>query len=385
VNLLKLFRLWTASTAIVLWSSVHAGLVPLEEWCVTTSAELQNALTVAATNNKVDVIKIETGTYDVPAGGFVFDASVAGGDHLGLTLSGGWINFFGNPCGQLGTENAFLTVLDGNETDRVLDITLNEGTSATIRLLTFLNGFADENGAGGGLWLRSAPGLSNYYGNIAIERNIFLDNEAFTASAARIHASAFGTDARIAFVNNVVVANHARSVSAVTLNVGNGNDGPTGSGVRVTNNTIISNTMDSDDTDSSAGLSASGTNRNMHIHNNNLWGNDTSDLRVHPGGNEGVFHLFNNNIGIRTGMTPTSQSNNISVEPEYEPCFLCFAWVPLASSPLVDGGVHPPTLVPFWYLTELDSNGSLRIHNGTVDIGAYESYERMFSDRFEAK
>jgi len=50
VNLLKLFRLWTASTAIVLWSSVHAGLVPLEEWCVTTSAELQNALTVAATN-----------------------------------------------------------------------------------------------------------------------------------------------------------------------------------------------------------------------------------------------------------------------------------------------------------------------------------------------
>ena len=56
---------------------------------MTTSAELQNALTVAATNNKVDVIKIETGTYDVPAGGFVFDASVAGGDHLGLTLSGG--------------------------------------------------------------------------------------------------------------------------------------------------------------------------------------------------------------------------------------------------------------------------------------------------------
>jgi hypothetical protein len=65
-------------------------------YCVTNSAQLQSALTSAQNSNEYDLIRVAEGHYVTPDSEFKY-TSTSGWD---LGISGGWTEFFGNPCGQ---------------------------------------------------------------------------------------------------------------------------------------------------------------------------------------------------------------------------------------------------------------------------------------------
>ncbi|MEN1728700.1 MAG: hypothetical protein AAGJ52_09690, partial [Pseudomonadota bacterium] len=65
------------------WASLSWGA----DFCVTTSAELQAALTTARDNGEHDMIRVAQGSYPAPVQGFVF-APLPSEDDFDLVLAG---------------------------------------------------------------------------------------------------------------------------------------------------------------------------------------------------------------------------------------------------------------------------------------------------------
>jgi hypothetical protein len=152
--------------------------------CVNSSHKLQQALDSAASNNKYDIIKIESGTYpiynDYP---FIYSSS---SDIYGLSLEGG----YNNNCSSL-TSNE--TILDGNYLNAVLRINHNVSSPPsppkpygriTIKNVTIQNGKLDgptspnpEFWMGAGLYLVNT-GEIQLIGN-EISNNNIIYNPSF--------------------------------------------------------------------------------------------------------------------------------------------------------------------------------------------------------------
>ena len=346
-----------------------ASLAHATTYCATNSAQLQKVLTLASGNGEDDTIRIATGTYPVPAGGFSYDTLVPGGDEGNLMISGGWTAFFENPCGQQLTETPWLTVLDGDETERILDLGIRSDSSLDVRLLTFLDGNAvgDQDeffGKGGGIRVRHSP---NFTGVMRIERNVFYHNAADIGGGLHIaDGNAQGTG-RVYVVNNLFISNQSRyennGASAAFISLPHGH-------IYLTNNTAMYN--------SAEGLSGGFmlAYSNILAANNNIWANDACDLNLDMFYSDDRARLDNNNIEDLCGDPPTAAYGNISVEPEFEGGILNFT--PVYYSPLVNAGRPPPSVgTPpfFWYLTDLDLSGEPRVVGPRVDIGALESQE----------
>src|SRR5262249_18350096 len=117
--------------------------------CVDTSGELADALaalSTSTTNTDADEIRIRTGTYVVPAGGF----GGAVRNHHDLAIRGGWLDA---GCSAQSSDAA-LTILDGDHAAGVLTIDTVEIPDSDIEIsgLTFQNGNASapfQNCAGG--------------------------------------------------------------------------------------------------------------------------------------------------------------------------------------------------------------------------------------------
>lgn len=334
------------------WMSLNQAA----EFCVTSSAELQSALTSAANNAQHDVIKIAEGSYLTPGSEF----SYFGTNSWDLEISGGWSEFFGNPCGQQLTDNAFATALDGNQMNRVLRVRAFGTSDITISNLMLINGKVGDPERGGGLHLYGAQ--NEHLGDTLIERVAFVNNEAKFGGAISISGGN-----KMSLRNNLFVVNH----SLVSNNVSIVQNDTTG--VFFTNNTVYANTTD---TASSGGLRVytSGTSGAL-VANNVLWDNDNSDLDMGGGGDK---YLHNNDIGIRIGSTPISDEGNFSLPPRFEGGL--FNFTPSAISPLVNAGRIPcficPIPVPFddrWGVGDTDVLGNERVQDNAVDIGAYES------------
>lgn len=361
------FLLLTALFTIC--SQLHAADI-----CVTNSTEFQAALDTAENNGQDDHIKMKKGNYPVPSGNpFIYSSSPS--EFGDLKISGGWLTFLGNSCGikPLNT-SAFITELDGESQNDILRIYLNNGVDVTISELNFVAG-KNTDGNASGLIIATSGSLN---GKTIVENNVFLGNEAKFSSALLVDG---GTKTIVR--NNLFIANHSEMFGAISLlNSDN-------KGIYFTNNTVIANTTDGLSTVDSASvyIVSFGTSK-VFIANNILWNNDIGDLYF----NDGTF-LYNNIIGSYTGSTPIDQSNNFSVQPEFEsvgPGGLSF--IPAYNSNLHNKGIQPPTFVPIpipfeldWDVGANDTFGKDRVVNGRVDIGSFEapSEPPIFEDGFE--
>ena len=349
---------------LVLMPAAHAA-----EFCVTTSAGLQSALNSAAANSQHDVIKIAEGNYTTPGAEFSF----LGNDSWDLEISGGWTEFFGNPCGQQLSGNAFFTTLDGDGSNRVLRIRLAGTADLTLSQLMLANGAVSTNQRGAGLFVYST--LNDHLGDITVEQVAFLNNQADNGAAVSLTGGH-----KVIMRNNLFVANHSAFGANVDLIQNDSH------GIYFTNNTVYFNTNDSSD---AAGVRmwTSGTSQAL-VANNLLWANDNHDFNK---ASNGMYFWHNNNFQSRTGINPINDFNNTSLPPNFDSGLLNFT--PSPGSPLVNAGREPCTVCPFptpfedaWGMGLADLAGDPRSQSTAVDIGAIESpYERdlIFMTLFE--
>ena len=87
--------------------------------CAESAAQLQTHLDTADSNSQDDTIQITTGQHMVSE--FMYFGS-ANNEDFDLTISGGWTEFFGNPCGQQLSASAFDTVLNGSSGGRIITL-----------------------------------------------------------------------------------------------------------------------------------------------------------------------------------------------------------------------------------------------------------------------
>lgn len=342
--------------------AVASPPVVAASFCVTTAAQLQSALTSAASNGENDIIRIRTGTYDAPAGGFVYQA--AAGEHFDLELSGGWHALAQFPC-ALHDDVPWSTALDGNGTTRIMRLKLDANAgSVRVSRLFYINGNEGGFTAGGlDITSESAGGTP-----VTIEGNAFFGNSSQLGAALEVLTSG----PMLAVVNNLFVLNEAGTNNGAAYLVNaNGMD----SALVFANNTVISNHLGA-----SASADASTSYFvafHMLVVNNNYWDNDGFDLDL---GASGIRTLSNNNYQTVRLYGTEILENNISVAPEFESGFLNFT--PVRGSALVDAGREPRGTDPAWQLADLDLNGAPRTVGDHVDIGAFEN-ERIFVDGFD--
>ncbi|TDR20566.1 hypothetical protein [Marinicella litoralis] len=342
------------------------------EFCATTSGQLQSALSSAQSNNQHDVIKVAEGSYPTTGSEFSYTES-AGWD---LEISGGWTDFFGNPCGQQLSGNPFNTVLDGNNSARIMHIRSSGNSDITISNLSFINGGTANLSTAGGL--RFYPtNTASHTGQVIIERNAFINNHAQTASALSFFSSGINSHIR----NNVFTLNTAHNGSySITI------DQDLNSGIYFTNNTLVQNSGDSTN-DIGGFVLFTRSSSSAYIGNNVLYDNGNRDL--HLSGTGDVW-LHYNDVGIRTGVAPFSNLGNFSADPEFNTGILEFT--PSYGSPLVNAGYDPPSFVPIptpfelaWFEGTLDLLGNTRKQQGKVDLGAIETSAEppIFMDGFD--
>jgi len=365
---MSIFKPTTLIVSVFLFIYVQQSTAA--EFCATSSAGLQLVLAAAENNGESDVIRIAEGAYDAPVGGYYFDSD----ENFDLEISGGWSEFFGNPCGQQVSPNAFGTVVDGNGTDRGMTIRVGQSSDIKVSHLFFLNGFVTGSGQRGG-GLNVSPKVG-YLGNVLIENNTFISNSATYGGALYMNGGY-----RIVVRNNLFTANHSETSSTVELY---NNEAW---GIYFTNNTVYQNTTDSTNPNNPAGLylSTIGTSSAL-VANNIFWNNDNQDFRAIG---DGYKYLKNNDYQSFSGGF-NEISMNIQVAPEFESGWLNYT--PVYNSPLVNGGITPPPFVPIpppfasdWEVGTHDIYGNPRMQNTQIDIGAVESPhgDLIFIDGFE--
>jgi len=346
-------------------------------FCVASAEELTGALASAQQDQTAShEIRIHTGTYIAPAGGWHIDV-----DRRGITIAGGYTD---SNCANEALD-ASLTVLDGHQAVRPLTIDTTFVTQQTptthdiaVRGLTFANGFGDR---AGGLKISDAGPIMN--GTVLVERNIFRDNVAIAYeednSAGALLAANDGPD----FSGNVFLI--------VRGNLFDGNRAPDGSAVclysdnaiDVSNNTVVGNQS----TDSSLALRSAFavfTVTGINYSNNVFWGNNpdglvaTYDLRADsPFGASHAAHLFNNDLQSVHG-TPGIDQDNVSIDPK----FIAGAsgdFRLAVDSALLDAGLDNPE----GGSTANDLGGAARTQGAHIDAGAYEGADRIFGNGFE--
>ncbi len=362
--------IWAASLAF----ATNAGAA---EFCATNSAELAQAMTDASVNGQPDVIRVAQGTYVTPgANGFVYDSlAPVGGDSQDITIVGGFVPFFNNPCGTNAGSRPWDTLVDGDRTSRVMRITSRGDTKITIRNLWLANGFLDPNGFERGAGLRADVSFGTDQGHLRVENCIFTGNSARFESAVSVRG---GESYR--FSGNLVVANEALAHAVAFVTQGTQE-------TYAINNTIFGNSSLGGSSNAGLYLATSGGAKAFAA-NNLLWGNDGDDLDLFSEAIGGEYYGYNNSIESQSGVFDV-ESGNLSTAPEFAPGLLNFDLAP--TSALIDAGRMPPAFViiptPFasnWSLTDFDVLGRNRVQGQRVDIGAFEAAaDRLFSDGFE--
>lgn len=307
-------------------------------------------------NGQDDEIRLREGTFNVPAGGFVFQST----ESRSLSISGNW------NAGCTSTRGISDTILDGLGTEQIMRLTNSNG-DITVRRIVFLDGFKSATSApvfsAGGLQVNGGATQGT---NVTVERNQFLLNEdacdcPASGSAALLASTASGV---LRIRNNLFFGNvgkqnaaarilaRASSTANVTSNtaVGNGKANATFGGMTL-------------ETDPGVSIVAS---------NNIIWANLGFDLKVSP-----AATLLSNDIEDLFGTPNAASANNVNVDPEFDGgSFLSFKLKP--SSPLVNAGINAAP----GGLSSVDLSGNTRVQGVSVDVGAYET-DVLFSDGFD--
>jgi len=328
--------------------------------CVGSSSDLAQALSALSNspdNVDADEIRIRTGTYLAPAGGWTGSVTT----HHNLSIRGGYTNA---GC-TLQTLDASMTILDGNNDSGVMTINTPGLPVSNVEV----SGLTFQNGKGGNAFESNAGGLKVgdpnpiSEGSILIERNIFRHNGAVSNG----HSNAVGgllaaTDGQPLIVRgNLFIDNSSPNNSAMDVE-SNGE-------IDVSNNTFSGN-RSTDATQPTRVAVGHFTFAGIHLSNNIFW-NNTAGAGEYDLNLSGVFSgehgatLVNNDIQVTTG-TAVSEAGTLHVDPS----FVGNGNFRLeASSQLINAGIGNPA----GGLTGVDLDGAPRVAGPAVDLGAYES------------
>jgi len=373
---------------------------------VSTSEELQSALTEAQDNAMDDVIHIAQGTY---VGNFVY-ASTEEND---LSILGGYSSDF-----SLRDVDATNTVLDGNYGGRVLTLTATDSV-ASVGGITLVNGYTVDDGGGARIdsnYLtftnnivsnNESNGSTNGGGGLYLSigswtdraplNTVFSDN-VISGNIAKKGGGVFILDGNTIFENNTIENNSGNSGGGIYVihnnieiinNVFTGNTGY-GSGLYLksykadlVNNLVVSNNgtgvyFDSKSHGGEINLSnntitddinliLNSTGSSATLVNNILYNSTVIDDDKNGDSFFSTVILSNNSIAtISTKQTIDIESNNVVGQ---EPLFVDAAnsdYRLSSDSPLIDQGAATDNV------TSTDLDGNTRIVGSAIDIGAYE-------------
>ena len=311
--------------------------------CVTSSAQLAAAIVAAQNNNQDDVIYLEVGNYPLSA---ELGYYAAPAEAFKLSIIGGMA-----PGCASGFASSGDSVIDGQNLVRPL--TISAHGEVDLGRLTFQNGKPAQ-------YFGGALNVATSAGNIYIFDSTFAANQTAAGNgggAMYVSAAPLGD---IYLWSNVLLANSASGGSAIYLN-GTHNSYLTG-------NTILANTLINHAGLGAVDIAGSGY---AFLSNNILWNNEAYDVYDQVG----MANFANNDIGVKGGFTPLSESNDLSVDPGFSG-FLSLR--PGPASPLVNAGTDSP---PGGVGGCCDAGGAARVQGKHVDIGAYET-DVLFRDAF---
>ncbi|WP_395377093.1 choice-of-anchor Q domain-containing protein [Marinicella sp. W31] len=374
--------------AVYLVAHFFTSTVTAEDFCVSSTAEIQQALTTAGNNGESDRIRIISGTYNVPSGpsidsGFLYGAGDQDSEFFDLEISGGWYRNSNNQCIQQINSSPFQTVLDGENKHRILQIYPSNATNISITGIHFTNGFLDQFRGGVAVFISNAVLQEPYTGRILIERNAFTSNDG--ESGTLYLATAGTTEVRNnLFAFNKTFDNFAGAFTYAAV------ESPQ-TRLFFTNNTVVANTTKSsfNQAVSGVGIFINGDHDSLIVLVNNiLWENQTNDFRVSGmngiNGAAVIMSLVSNDIGSMYTFDPLDVDlDNISIDPVFQTTGgLNYSLA--QNSPLINQGYNSPGSAE-WYMGDFDILGKPRVYNDTtVDIGAFEFFpDVLFKNGFE--
>lgn len=353
--------------------------------CVSSSAELQEALNLASSNNRNDVVMLVQGVYGISGNNnspFHFYSS----EPYSLYLEGGYTA----DC-ITRTLNPSNTVLDGENITTssyyyagVLDIgrnytPANDKVENLIKGVTIQNGYNENTGGlyffssgTGAFFLVDAVINANkgketggFYvefqnGNVHIGNTIITDNSA----DGRVGGASIRSSSPVFITNNLFTGNRGLYYGGLRLY---GYES-----IKMINNTVVNNTA----TDSTQGCGGMSIGANVLDFYNNISCRNTGvirdDLYVESYVSAaGYNNLFN---PAKTFITFTESGNNLNTDPLFVDAENGDYRLS-AASPLIDAGLDSAPSLPSY-----DLDGYNRIMDGDndgtahVDIGAYEYY-----------
>jgi hypothetical protein len=317
--------------------------------CVSTTAELQDALTAAAANGEDDVILLEPGLYTVDA-----PLTYETYEDFDLSVSGGW-----EGCVAHHNDPRY-TVIDGQSAHALVRFMGMPGTAGDVSVgwITFQNGVGED-----GTNAVAMTPYAGWAGTLLVEGNVFrnLQGRADSGYTAIQLDSDLG---RLEVRNNLFVDNTTETgISPVYLLANSTDFSYVG---RFTNNTVTSNES------TSYAVTADGGGI-WSVANNVFWDNEGSDLGLGP-----YVFVTNNDIGSYC-CNPVAESGNLSLDPGFvDPGGGDYR--PGGSSPLAEAGRNDAP----GGLGTYDLRGGFRVVGSTVDIGAYERQDRIFGDGFDS-
>lgn len=344
-----------ASLSVVGFFPVPASAA---DFCVATSTELQAALDSAGDNGEDDTIRLITGTYVVPPGGFYYYSS----EPYGLNIEGDYEEFMSD-CARFTPPTPWDTILTGEDLYPVMYLYTLSTTWHTVRVesLTFQNGLYTGSGVqAGGLSIQGTNGTKS---NIKVENNLFIANESQSVAGAL----STGADGTLKVINNFFIGNQGGAYATASL-INNG-DGSLFSCIDIVNNTVAGNISAT----GHGGIRVGGNCSLCNIDNNILYGNENDDLILQT--SLGLAcRLYHNDLQDYSG-TPLSMSGNMNVDPGYIG-FLNYRLAP--GSPLVDAGIERYMVT----IPVTDMDALPRVVGPAIDIGAFER-QTLFDDGFE--
>lgn len=339
--------------------SAHAA-----DFCVNTSAQLQQAFTTAGTNGEADRIRIEIGTYAGSSGNVAF--AFYSSENFSLQVSGGWIS---NPPSMMCFENSNqpdLTVLTGSDERQVLKLDGAAGTSGALSLstLTIRDGFTSQAGAG------LAIGGGGFSGSVVVNHVVIQRNvSTMVGGGMRLFSEGI-----VSVRNNLFLLNRCAFSNCAIIATVNAADSST-TRAFFGNNTIVGNQCTSGSTCTDTGARFGGSARAV-FYNNVFAANSNGDLNLFSFSG-GSVDLYNNSIVSITGTAPTVMSGNIAFANPQFVDLLNDDLRPTLTSPLRNAGTD------LFALQSLDLAGVARVNESIVDIGAYENNDLIFANQFD--
>lgn len=348
--------------------------------CVSTSSELQAALTAAAASPADDEIRLRQGVYVTFTATFTYTSQNPGW----MFVTGGWVEANGNNCGAQ-VRNAASTVLTGGGQRQVLQINYNSANPPASGPRYGVDNLSIRDGLGTG-FIRGG-GLS-MVSTVDRQTELWLDNVIVANSSGYFGGGADLYVARglIRVVNSLFTHNSAPTsayghLSAVVV----ATDSGAGDGIVIANSTFGHGSCPGNGTRGCGiGLSVAGGVRATVV-NSLFAANAISDVNIEGaaliGLGDGTGVASYSRIPTVSGNLPLVQSNALVGDPGFVDA-VNQDYRLRDDSPFINAGLGT---LPVYGFHPSDIAGNLRVRFGALDPGAYENqtWDFLFAHGFQ--